>query len=152
MTARLAELELLERDFRGRLSWLLVALHAEGVPLEVFETARSPERQAELYARGRDPDAVDYGRTVTRAMPWHSAHQYGLAADLVFKVEGRWTWSEPGPNMWSRLAGLAKGAGLQTLSFEEPHVQVAGFQWAHQLERGPNATPAWLAWLRGRAG
>jgi peptidoglycan LD-endopeptidase CwlK len=150
--ARLADLDLLEREFRGRLAWLLVALRAEGVPLEVFETARSPERQAELYARGRDPDAVDYGRTVTRAMPWQSAHQFGLAADLVFKVAGRWTWSEPGPHMWSRLPDLAHKAGLVTLSFEMPHVQGIYEAGLRQLERGPNDTEAWLAWLRGRVG
>lgn len=151
-TPRLAGLELLEREFRGRLSWLLVALRAEGIPLDVFETVRSPARQAYLYTIGRDPESPTYGRTITRAMPWHSAHQYGLAADLVFRVEGRWSWDEPGPDMWSRLPDLAHKAGLATLSFERPHVEVAGFNWAHQTERGPNETEAWLAWLRGRAG
>jgi peptidoglycan LD-endopeptidase CwlK len=155
---RLAELELLERETRGRVSWLVVACRAEGIPVEVFETGRSPDRQAELYARGRDPDAVDYGRTVTRAMPWHPAHQYGLAADLVFRVGGRWTWYEPGPDMWTRMHALAEGAGLHVLRdqrgrvIEMPHVEVAGFNWAHQTVRGPNETEAWLAWLRGRAG
>jgi len=152
-TPRLADLQLLVPEARSRVSWLLVALRAEGVPLEVFETARPPARQAYLYQIGRDPDSPTFGRTVTHAMPWQSAHQWGFAADLVFKVAGRWTWKEPEHGMWDRLTDLAKKADLRTLSFERPHVELPTFSPSSKgPPPGPSDTEAWLAWLRGRTG
>lgn len=147
--ARISDLTLLTPELLDRLGTLMIGLRTEGIPLEVFETARSPMRQAALYAVGRQPELPGYGRTVTRAMPYHSAHQYGRAVDLVFKTQGRWSWEEPVRGMWDRYHALARQTGLVVLSFEAPHVQLASFDPA-PLPKGPADTQGWMAWLRGR--
>jgi peptidoglycan L-alanyl-D-glutamate endopeptidase CwlK len=148
---RISSLDLLDHELLDRLGTLMIGLRTEGIPLEVFETARSPARQADLYQIGRDPDVPGYGRTVTRAMPYQSAHQYGLGVDLVFRVAGRWTWEEPQRGMWDRFHTHARQAGLTPLSFEAPHVQLPGFDPA-ALPKGPGDTAGWLRWLRERVG
>ena len=95
-------------------------LQAEGYPFGIFEGFRSPERQAKLYARGR----TSPGRIITRAKAWESYHQYGLAADMVALPEGKWSWSVP-QAWWDRLHALGREHGLEALSFEQPHLQLA---------------------------
>lgn len=149
---RRSDLALLRPAFYAPLTALLRELEAHQIPLAVFETIRSPGRQADLYLRGRDPGASDYGRTVTRAQAYQSAHQYGLGADLVFRLSsGVWTWDEPERGMWDTFTRLAKSAGLETLSFERPHVQIAGFDW-RKLDRGPLDDAGWLSWLAQQVG
>lgn len=143
---RRADLDLLRPSFRGSLAGLVADLARMSIPLRVFETIRSPDRQEALYQVGRDPSAVGYGRTVTRARAYQSAHQFGLGTDMVFVVDGAWTWDEPETGMWDAYKRLARAAGLETLSFERPHVQAAGFNW-RALPRGPQDTAGWLGWL-----
>lgn len=149
--SRIATLDLLRPDFGDKLGALLAACHDEGLPLKLFETARSPARQDQLYGKGRDPDLPEYGRTVTRAEAYQSAHQYGLAADLVFWVDGEWTWDEPTPGMWDSFGDLALLNGLHTLSFERPHVQLATFN-LRVMTPGPLGTAEWMEWLRKQNG
>src|SRR5437870_1461312 len=105
---RISSLDHLDANFRNSLNQLLAALQAESIPLQPFETIRSPSRQSDLYQKGRNPSASDYGRTVTRAQAYQSAHQFGLACDLVFRLDtGVWTWDEPHPGQWARLGELA---------------------------------------------
>jgi peptidoglycan L-alanyl-D-glutamate endopeptidase CwlK len=62
--------------------------NAEGFAILVYETLRSEERQAELYAKGRTAP----GKIVTNAKPWYSWHQFGQAIDAVpheFFIEDR---------------------------------------------------------------
>lgn len=146
MTARVSTLALLRPDFAERVAKLRARLFGENIPLEVFESVRSPSRQAELYAQGRVEGQPGWGRTVTKAKPYQSAHQYGLAVDFVFKVNDVWTWDEPEPLMWSRFTRYAVECGLQTLSFEKPHVQMDPFS-LHALQPGPFDTRGWLEWL-----
>lgn len=145
---RHAAFDLLAPSFRASLEGLLgeLAKDERTSSLRVFETIRSPSRQLELYARGRDPAKPDYGRTVTKAKPYQSAHQHGLAVDLVFHVGGSWTWSEPARGGWARLHTLAHAHGLEPLSFEKPHLQVRDFRW-QTLARGPEDDAGWLEWL-----
>ncbi|TCV59372.1 D-alanyl-D-alanine carboxypeptidase-like protein [Neorhizobium sp. R1-B] len=62
-------------------------LNTEGFPFRIFEAFRSPQRQEFLYAQGRTRP----GPIVTKARPWRSYHQYGLAIDLVLFVNGQWS-------------------------------------------------------------
>jgi len=141
-------LALLAPVFRGPLDRVLVRCQRDPdlVLLDVFESIREPSRQNALYERGRDPLAADFGRTVTRAKAYQGAHQYGLAVDLVFHLATGWSWDEPVPGAWERLHGIAREEGLEPLSFEKPHLQLAGFDW-RALPKGPEDDAGWLAWL-----
>lgn len=79
-----------------------------------FELYRSPVDQQKLLAK-----------QTTRAKPWFSPHQYGLAVDFVPFVNGRWTWD--GNHDWEFLARTAKARGLECqtpgLEWDRPHVQ-----------------------------
>lgn len=125
------------------------ALAAKGIPLALYEGARTPQRQVELYAIGRGVGSP--GRTVTRAKAWTSFHQFGCAVDYVFFVDGKWTWEEPTKGMWSEYAGIAAALGLRSLSFEIPHVELP--LALTSLQRGiypPGGDSSWHDWVEGQ--
>ena len=146
---RFSHMTLLDPEFRPRLQRLLDEVEGAELKLRLFETIRSPGRQSSLYGRGRNPMAPDFGRTVTKARAYGSLHQYGLAADLVFFVDGEWTWEQPLPGDWDVFHGIARNCGLETLSFEKPHVQLPGIM-VSELKHGPDNEAGWLQWLTVR--
>ena len=128
--------------FREKSAALLAALEAEGFAFRLFEGFRSPERQQRLYAQGRTlPGAI-----VTKARPWTSYHQYGLAGDFVIFAKGNWSWEAAGEKAgrWRRLHEIGRQLGLEPLSFELPHLQMAGLRIedlaAGQYPDGGNAS------------
>lgn len=141
--------EFLHPTFRGMVQELDRRLADAGIPIRPYEGARSPFRQAELYARGRNTG--EPGKTVTRAKAWGSFHQFALAEDEVFFVDGKWSWSEPRAGMWEEFTAIARGIGLRTLSFERPHVEypvsLAALQ-AGTYPRGGDET--WERWLESQ--
>jgi len=124
MAARDDDLDHLHPTVRQRVKAVLAALDNEGIPLRVFEAFRSPQRQQYLWEQGRTRP----GGIVTKARPWQSMHQYGLAADFVLYEDGAWSWDSAGPKArwWDRLAQLGRQNGLEPLSWERPHLQLAG--------------------------
>lgn len=121
-------------------------LFAANIPLQLYEAGRSPFRQAELYAIGRGTGTP--GKHVTRARAWSSFHQWGMAADYVFKINGNWTWDEPTSGMWSEYQGIATGLGLRPLSFEKPHVEWPWPLSSLQAGKYPEGGDAdWRDWL-----
>lgn len=122
--ARNAEMSLLHPVVREKVAAVVGALNAEGIPFRVFEAFRYPQRQADLFAQGRTKP----GAIVTKAPPWRSYHQYGLAVDLVLFVDGKWSWDTAGAKRawWKRMQDLGAAQGLEALSFELPHLQLAG--------------------------
>jgi peptidoglycan LD-endopeptidase CwlK len=103
--------------------WLADCASA-GLDILVTCTLRSMEDQAVLYAQGRTTP----GRIVTNAKPGQSAHNYGLALDVVPIVHGKPDWSGNSP-VWEQLASLGQGHGLQWLGapgsafIEQAHFQ-----------------------------
>lgn len=95
-----------------------------GGPSEmVFETLRTPERQAFLYGFGRDYD--DGRGIVTNAQTsLYSFHGFGLAVDIVEK-DGT-PWDAP-PGFWENIGRVAKKHGLSWggdwKKPDRPHVQ-----------------------------
>lgn len=142
-SARQSDLALLHPRFRQAVAGLLASLAQAGAPFRVFESYRTPERQKWLYDQGRTRP----GSIVTKAPPWRSMHQYGLAADLVLFIDGQWSWRDSGPLAahWALLRQHAAAAGLRTLSWEAPHVE-----WPVSLEDAAGPTlmasgdAAWL--------
>lgn len=77
----------------------------------VFETWRTPQRQDALLDDQR-----------TRARPWRSAHQYGLAVDIVPLIDGKFSWLDS--HDWDQLGKLARDVGLrQPLFWDKCHIQ-----------------------------
>lgn len=101
---------------------ILSDLAREGLPFEVFEAYRTPQRQHALFKQG----------SVTRADAWQSYHQYGLAVDLVWKDNNGWSWNTSGGRLalWKRMNEIGRAHGLEPLSWELPHLQLAGIRLA----------------------
>lgn len=138
----------LHPTFRAALERLDAVIAQAGLPLQLFEGPRSPQRQQELFAQGRVSGVGTFGHHVTNAKPWQSFHQYGLAADYVFFVNDAWTWSEPTPGAWNAYTQLAASVGLRTLSFEKPHCELPLSLAALQSGTYPaNGDQTWEDWL-----
>lgn len=122
--SRCSELDLLHPVVRTAIEKVMRQLEEEKIPFRIFETYRSPERQQSLYDQCRTAP----GRRVTKASPWTSYHQYGLAVDVVLYVDGKWSWDASGSHKrhWERLHEVARANGMEPLSWELPHLQYAG--------------------------
>lgn len=122
--SRNSALEPLHPVFREKAGSLLQECAKADLPFRLFEGFRSPQRQRELYQQGRTTP----GNIVTKAMAWQSLHQYGVAADFVLFVNGRWSWADTGDfkQHWKKLHQLADKVGLEPLSWELPHLQLKG--------------------------
>ncbi len=142
-TVRNIDLACLHPVFRQKAQELLGLLAAENIPFRLFEGFRSPERQQYLYAQGRTRP----GPIVTRAQPWTSYHQYGLAGDFVLFENGAWSWETAGASAryWLRLQAIGKQIGLDPLSFELPHLQLAGL-WIQDLKAGKHPDGGDASW------
>lgn len=66
----------------------------------VFELYRHPDRQDYLLHQG-----------TTKAGAWHSAHQFGLAADFAVWTPAE-TWSWPDQTTYSELHALGRSHGM----------------------------------------
>jgi hypothetical protein len=107
---------------RERIGAILAQCASEGLPFAVFEAYRTPHRQQHLKT---------LTPKVTNAGPWQSIHQYGLAADIVLFVDGKWSWETKGQwaKAWPRLHEIARKQHMEPLSFEMPHLQIMGYKW-----------------------
>lgn len=128
-SARDGDISRLHPAIRDKVKTIRDTLQAEGIPFEVFEAFRTPERQANLFAQGRTKP----GNKVTWVGPWGSIHQYGLAVDFVLKENGKWSWNDKGTRAkwWTRMHELAKENGMTPLFkngrlIEKPHIQMIG--------------------------
>lgn len=96
-----------------------------GIDVLVTCTLRTGAEQTALYAQGRTAP----GHIVTRAKAGQSAHNYGLAIDVVPMVNGKPDWSGADP-VWQTMGKLGQAAGLTWLgahgsSFpEDPHFEL----------------------------
>ena len=119
--------DLLDEAFRQRLLLSFKLVHEQyGYDMVLVEGYRSPQRQAALAA---------LGPSVTRAGPFESYHQFGLAADCAFLRDGRIVISEKDPwamagyehyGQVARSLGLVWGGdwqGLRDLGHVELHRQ-----------------------------
>lgn len=105
-----------------------------GVYPYIYEGYRSPQRQDELYARGRSLP----GKIVTHAQGGQSFHNYGFAIDWVPLSP-----SEKAANMYEAGWGeqelytignnLAEELGMRKLSWEMPHLEDNRFKDWRQL-------------------
>lgn len=141
--ARDTALEHLHPTFREKVQVLTQMFRDEQLPFKLFEGFRTPHRQRDLYAQGR----TQTGPIVTKAQPWSSHHQYGVAGDFVLFINGNWSWDDTGERRqwWSQLHALAQRIGLEPLSFEKPHLQLQNVHIA-DLRAGRYPTGGDEAW------
>lgn len=104
-----------ERAFR-ELGMSLEADYVKGkidVRFMPYETYRYPQRQLYFYRKG-----------TSRAMPFRSAHQFGLAVDFVpFQAGSGFTW-EVDTKAWDWLRARSREQGLvNELSWDRAHVE-----------------------------
>lgn len=98
---------------------------------EPFEGFRHPERQYHLLT-------VD---KTTKAGPWKSAHQYGLAVDFAGHRVGpdgreKWTWDLP-TKAWDKLRDEATACGLRRpIDWDLGHIEAPQFQHIKSAWRG----------------
>lgn len=83
------------------------AMSAMGYPVTVFQGFRSFEEQNALYAQGRTKP----GAIVTNAKGGDSFHNYGVAVDIVFVVDGKPSWSQK--HAWKTLGKVGKDHGFE---------------------------------------
>lgn len=120
----------LDERYRGRfeqLNEMLFRRHLRGICEEfrVFETRRSRARQLEMVKRGVSKVTV-------------GAHIYGLAADFVPWVNGRWSWDH-GHN-WAELRACASLCGLVVpIKWDLCHVEVP--HWRNLRQRAATLHP-----------
>lgn len=104
----------LRHVFVGLSERLLIAYHSGETKtrFEFFEGYRSPERQDYLFSITK----------TTKARPWQSAHQYGLAADFVPRHNGRWSWD--GHHDYEFLKKAAREFGMDVpIAWDLCHVE-----------------------------
>lgn len=79
-----------------------------------FEGYRSPLEQVSLMKRG-----------VSKAAPWQSAHNYGMAVDFVgWSLPRGWFWEPADHPDWKVIAEIATGLGLgRPIAWDKPHVE-----------------------------
>jgi peptidoglycan LD-endopeptidase CwlK len=136
------------------------ALQAEGHRFVATSGYRSFDEQEKLYAQGRTTE----GRVVTNAKAGYSPHQWGIALDFAYDLDGDAAKLEPS---WKEqhLKLLADAAlevggldpGLYWSSFKDgPHVQLdirGKANWVGLLKASAHGElgPAWR-YLDGRLG
>ena len=68
----------------------------------------------------------------TKARPWQSQHQYGVAVDLVIDMPGVGKWSAKFDEQklwWRKMHAIARCHGMEPLKRELPHIQLSGVRW-----------------------
>ncbi|MDQ3158781.1 MAG: M15 family metallopeptidase [bacterium] len=97
----------------------------QGLEIVITEGFRSMARQNELYAQGRTKP----GNIVTNARGGESLHNYGVAFDICFVVNGKRTYTGD----WNKVGSIGESIGLEWggrwKSFiDRPHFQImAGY-------------------------
>lgn len=88
-------------------------LNALGPKWDLFEGYRTPDRQNDLFTRGK-----------TKARAWQSAHQYGLGADIVpLNDDNEPFWPPIGDPLWLELQEQCDYLGLYNdIKWDAAHV------------------------------
>lgn len=111
----------LDPQFAKKLAVFEQMLAARGIKVIMTWGYRSVQEQDALYAMGRTKP----GKKVTNARGGYSWHNYGLAADYAFVIDGKVTWDGPW-DVFGQIAGqcgLEWGGGWAKFT-DRPHVQV----------------------------
>ncbi|MBL8512154.1 MAG: M15 family metallopeptidase [Betaproteobacteria bacterium] len=98
-----------------------------GIDIIVTSTLRDFEAQQALYDQGRSKP----GSIVTNAKPGDSAHNYGLAFDVVPMRNGKPVWgtsADPDRQLWQRIGEIGESMGLEWAGRWQRFTEYAHFQ------------------------
>lgn len=120
----------LDTDFAKRLGIFEAKLAKAGIRVMLTQGHRSIDEQNKLYAKGRTAP----GSVVTNARGGYSWHNFGLAADYAFVINGKVTWNGP----WNVFGRIARECGLEwggawKKFIDRPHVQWTGGKTLSQM-------------------
>jgi len=110
----------LDPEFVTKLNLFEKKLAERGIKVMMTCGYRSVAEQNRLYAQGRTTP----GKKVTNARGGYSWHNFALAADYAFIVNGKVTWNGPW-NVFGKTArecGLEWGGDFKSI-VDRPHVQ-----------------------------
>ena len=140
---------------RPKVDAFLASCKAAALDVLVTCTLRTMAEQAALYAVGRtvtgkgQSPALPMGRVVTRAKPGQSAHNFGMAVDIVPMVSGKpdWEFDQRFPDpAWSKVGRLGMLAGLRWYGAPDaPFVEGCHFEqpdWRALCPPTPTETPS----------
>lgn len=111
----------LDPEFTKILGHFEKRLAEKGIKVVLTWGYRSITEQNRLYAIGR----TTQGKKVTNARGGYSWHNFGLAADYAFIINGKVTWDGP----WNQFGKIARECGLEwggdfKTIIDRPHVQL----------------------------
>ena len=142
--------------FKEKIAKLILgAVNVDLPPVAVHMGLRTWEQQDALYALGRtvkNPDGAGpekpLGNIVTKAKGGESWHCFGVAADIVFKPDGKWSWADKMP--WGALGKIGVELGLEwggVWKFKDlPHFQLRStmtIQEAQEIYKKGGIAPVW---------
>ncbi len=115
-THRVSDADILYPPFACSVIKVFATARSENLPVCLFETYRSQERQLELFNKG-----------VTR-LKKNGMHYFGVAADMVF-LDGAGNPSWDAEYNWARLGKIGQDAGLEwggswSGFVDKPHFQL----------------------------
>jgi len=123
------DLDLLHPLMRPKVDAFIVAVKDAGIDMIVTCTKRTNTEQALLYSQGRTmPGAI-----VTNAKPGQSAHNYGMAIDVVPVVNGKCDWVCQ-DLVWQEIGHIGRSCGLEWYGApgskfpEYPHFQLPNWE------------------------
>lgn len=120
----------LRPEIRPLVDAFLASGLGAGIDILVTCTLRTNEEQSDLYAQGRTAP----GPIVTKAKAGQSAHNYGLAVDVVPIVNGKPDWMGTHP-IWEQVGKLGQDAGLEWAGAPSyPFQELAHFQYPNWKE------------------
>lgn len=110
----------LDPEFAKKLALFERKLAAKGIKVTLTSGLRPIDEQDRLYAMGRTKP----GKIVTNARGGYSWHNFGLAGDYAFVINGKVTWNGP----WAVFGKVARECGLEwggdfKSIVDRPHVQ-----------------------------
>jgi len=129
----------LDPGFAKKLGRFEARLAEQGIRVVLTWGYRSIESQNGLYAKGRTAP----GSIVTNARGGYSWHNFGLAADYAFVIDGKVTWNGP----WDVFGKVARQCELEwggdwKRFTDRPHVQCTRGKTLAQMRAAARKNPS----------
>ena len=131
--AKISDIMALDPSMQDIAKKVLSEITAQGIPIKVFETRRTPERQLFLWQKGRDINGniINQSEIVTMIKD-PRFHGKGLAMDCVVFVNNDWSWNYiKYAREYGAYGNIAQKNGLiwggSWVKFKDyPHTQLGG--------------------------